>query len=100
MGRKKKSARPEGKKAKRPNMIAAAVELAGGPSAVAELRGVISVNRSIADDEMEGASVPVNWRYSRASGIPIEKLAAEPVELDNTAKPRNATIRRIKPDSE
>ena len=40
MGRRKTSGPPRGKRANRPNMVAAAIELAGGPTAVAELCGV------------------------------------------------------------
>jgi hypothetical protein len=39
-------------------------------------------------------------KLSRASGISIEKLAAEPVDLDNTAEPGKAAIKRTKPYSE
>ena len=39
MGRRKTSGPPQSKRAK-PNMVAAAIELAGGPTAVAELCGV------------------------------------------------------------
>jgi len=39
-GRKKIVAQPTGTKANKPNMVAAAVELAGGPVAVAKLCGV------------------------------------------------------------
>jgi hypothetical protein len=37
---------------------------------------------------------------SRASGVPIEKLAAESIDPDNTAEPGKAAIKRTKPDSE
>jgi hypothetical protein len=100
MGRKKTSGRPEGKKAKRPNMVAAAVELAGGPSAVAELCGVRRQSVYWWIKEWKVERLVDALKLSRASGVPIEKLAAEPLDPDNTAEPGRAAIKRTKPDSE
>ena len=77
MGRKKISSPPKGKKARKPNMVAAAVELAGGASAVAELCGVRrqSVYWWIKEWKVERLVDAI--KLSRASGIPIEKLAGE-----------------------
>jgi hypothetical protein len=64
----------------RPNLVAAAVRLAGGPSAVAAICGV--VRQTIYDwiDERRVERLIDALRLSRASGIPIEKLVGDDVE--------------------
>jgi hypothetical protein len=64
----------------RPNLVAAAVRLAGGPSAVAAICGV--ARQTIYDwiDERRVERLIDALRLSRASGIPIEKLAGDDVE--------------------
>jgi DNA-binding transcriptional regulator YdaS (Cro superfamily) len=81
-------------------MVAAAVQLAGGPSAVAELCGVSrqSVYWWIKEWKLERLVDAL--KSSRASGVPIEKLAAESIDPDNIAEPRKAAIKRTKPASE
>ena len=77
MGRRKSSAAPHRIKATKSNMVAAAVELAGGPTAVAKLCGVRrqSVYWWIKEWKIERLIDAL--KLSRASGIPIEKLAGE-----------------------
>ena len=64
----------------RPNLVAAAVRLAGGPSAVAAICGV--ARQTIYDwiSERRVERLIDALRLSRASGIPIEKLAGDDVE--------------------
>ncbi len=95
MGRKKTSTRPAGEVGK-PNFVAAAVELAGGAAAVAKLCGVKrqSVYWWIKEWKVERLADAI--RLSRASGIPIEKLAgygfdpARPAEVAPTKSRRSA----------
>jgi len=81
MGRKKIFARPKGKRADKPNMVAAAVELAGGAAAVAKLCGVRrqSVYWWIKEWKVERLvdALKLSW----ASGIPVEKFAGEALDL-------------------
>ena len=64
----------------RPNLVAAAVRLAGGPSAVAAICGV--ARQTIYDwiDERRVERLIDALRLSRASGVPIEKLVGDDVE--------------------
>jgi hypothetical protein len=100
MGRKKTSGPPKGKKANRPNMVAAAVELAGGPSAVAEMCGVRRQSVYWWIKEWKVERLVDALKLSRASGIPIEKLAAEPVDPDKTPEQRRGEAKRTKHDPE
>jgi len=89
------SGRPEGRKAKRPSMVAA-VELAGAQAPWRSC-AAFAVNGLLVNQGMEGRATCGCPELSRASGIPIEKLAAEPDDPDDTAEPRKAAS---KPDSE
>ena len=64
----------------RPNLVAAAVRLAGGPSAVAAICGV--ARQTIYDwiGERRVERLIDALRLSRASGVPIENLAGDDVE--------------------
>jgi transposase-like protein len=64
----------------RPNLVAAAVRLAGGPAAVARICGV--ARQTIYDwiNERRVERLIDALRLSRASGIPIENLAGDDVE--------------------
>jgi len=64
----------------RPNLVAAAVRLAGGPSAVAAICGV--ARQTIYDwiSERRVERLIDALRLSRASSVPIEKLAGDDVE--------------------
>jgi hypothetical protein len=77
MGRKKIVARPSGKKSNNPNMVAAALELAGGAAAVAELFGVRRQSVYWWIKEWKVERLVDALKLSRASGIPVEKLAGE-----------------------
>jgi len=80
MGRKKIVAQPTDKRTNKPNMVAAAVELAGGAAAVAELCGVRrqSVYWWIKERKIERLVDAL--KLSRASGIPVEKFAVEIID--------------------
>ena len=77
MGRKKISGPPEGRKANKINMVAAAVENAGGPTAVARLCGVRRQSIYLWIKEWKVERLVDALKLSRASGIPIEKFAGE-----------------------
>src|ERR1700730_4577642 len=80
MGRRKTSSRPKGKRTSRPNMVAAAVELSGGPNAVAKIGGVRRQSVYWWIKEWKVERLVDALKLSRASGIPIEKLAGESVD--------------------
>ena len=68
-------------------MVAAAVELAGGPSAVARLCGVHRQSVYLWIKEWRVERLVDALKLSRASGIPIEKLAGEAFDkLENPAE--------------
>jgi hypothetical protein len=96
MGRKKTSGPPRSKRSK-PNMVAAAIELAGGPTAVAALCGVRrqSVYLWIRDWKVERLVDAL--KLSQASGIPIEKLAGYAVDATGT-KSAGSRPTQTKPD--
>jgi len=77
MGRRKTSGPPKGKRTSKANMVAAAVELAGGPSAVAKMCGVRRQSVYWWIKEWKVERLVDALKLSRASGIPIEKLASE-----------------------
>src|SRR5258708_18958618 len=89
MGRRKTSGPPRGKRANRPNMVAAAIELAGGPTAVAGLCGVR--RQSVYDwiKEWKVERLVDALQLAQASGIPIERLAG--------ASTANAKMRKAHP---
>ena len=80
MGRKKIVGRSKGSRRNKPNMVAAAVELAGGAAAVAKLCGVSRQSVYWWIKEWKVERLVDALRLSRASGIPIEKLAGESFE--------------------
>lgn len=96
MGRKKTSARPRTSKVSRPNLVAAAVGLAGGPVAVAKLCGVSrqSVYWWIKEWKVERLVDAI--KLSRASGIPIEKLAGEAFDKEAVPAPADPGRRKSK----
>ena len=77
MGRRKIGGPPEGRKANKINMVAAAVEIAGGPTAVARLCGVRRQSIYLWIKEWKVERLVDALKLSRASGIPIEKFASE-----------------------
>lgn len=96
MGRKKVSGPPKGRRANKPNMVAAAVELAGGPSAVARLCGVRRQSVYLWINEWRVERLVDALKLSRASGIPIEKLAGEAFDKSEgeVKAPSQGAIRR------
>ena len=75
MGRKKIGGPPQGRMANKINMVAAAVELAGGPTAVARLCGVRRQSIYLWIKEWKVERLVDALKLSRASGIAIEKFA-------------------------
>jgi hypothetical protein len=96
MGRRKISGPPKVNKSGKINMVAAAVELAGGPLAVAQLCGVRRQSVYWWISEWKVERLVDALKLSRASGIPIEKLAGEPY-LDKEDQRR--TSRKTPPES-
>src|SRR5271167_5266557 len=90
MGRKKIYARPTGKRTNKPNMVAAAVELAGGAAAVGKLCGVRRQSVYWWIKEWKVERLVDALKLSRASGIPIEKLAGESFD-ESGHKPRSGS---------
>ena len=75
MGRKKIGGPPQGRKANKINMVAAAVQIAGGPTAVARLCGVRRQSIYLWIKEWRVERLVDALKLSRASGSPIEKFA-------------------------
>jgi len=86
MGRKKISARPKGKRADKPNMVAAAVELAGGAAAVAKLCGVRRQSVYWWIKEWKVERLVDALKLSQASGIPVEKFAGQTLTRNRPRK--------------
>jgi hypothetical protein len=96
MGRKKRTAIPKGSK-KKPNIVAAAVELAGGATAVAKLCGVTRQSVYLWIQEWRVERLVDALKLSRASGIPIEKLAGEAYREEGEQR-RTSSKRPPEPD--
>src|SRR5579863_117564 len=77
MTRRKSTGRPQRLRGVKSNMVAAAVELAGGLSAVAKLCGVARQSVYTWIEEWRVARLIDALILARASGIPIERLAGE-----------------------
>jgi transposase-like protein len=84
MGRKKISSPPQGRKANKINMVAAAVEIAGGPTVVARLCGVRRQSIYLWIKEWRVERLVDALKLSRASGIPIEKFAGEVIDAQRS----------------
>ncbi len=97
MGRRKTSGPPRGNKASRPNMVAAAIALAGGPTAVAELCGVRRQSVYVWIKEWKVERLVDALKLAQASGIPIEKLAGYAFDSSQTKSPRPRPT-QTKPD--
>ena len=80
MGRKKTGGPPQGRQASKINMVAAAVELAGGPTAVARLCGVRRQSIYLWIKKWKVERLVDALKLSRASGISIEEFAGEIVD--------------------
>ncbi len=88
MGRRKTSGPPRGNKASRPNMVAAAIALAGGPTAVAELCGVRRQSVYVWIKDWKVERLVDALKLAQASGIPIEKLAGYAFDSSQTKSPK------------
>ena len=75
-------------------MVAAAVELAGGPAAVAKLCGVSRQAVYLWIKEWRVERLMDGIKLSRASGVPIEKLAGEEPK-DESITPRPKAPKRV-----
>jgi len=84
MGRKKIGGPPEGRKANKINMVAAAVEIAGGPTVVARLCGVRRQSIYLWIKEWKVERLVDALKLSRASGIPIEKFAGGLIDTEQS----------------
>jgi len=89
MAKRRTSARPAKQRAAQANMVAAAVELAGGVPAVARLCGVSrqSVYSWIREWRVERLTDAL--KLSQESGIPVEKFAGQTLG-SKPAKPRKS----------
>jgi len=77
MSKKKSTGRPKRLRAVKSNMVAAAVELAGGVAAVARLCGVARQSVYTWIQEWRVERLIDALKLARASGIPVERLAGE-----------------------
>jgi transposase-like protein len=77
MTKKKTTGRPQRVRGVKSNMVAAAVELAGGVTAVARLCGVTRQSVYTWIQEWRVERLIDGLKLARASGIPIERLAGE-----------------------
>ena len=99
MSRKRSSGRPRRQGSVKSNTVATAVELAGGVTAVARLCGVArqSVYSWIQQWRVERLIDAL--KLSRASGIPIERLAGDAFRPDSILIPKSPALSN-KSDSE
>jgi transposase-like protein len=86
MGRRKIGGPPQGRKANKINLVAAAVEIAGGPTAVARLCGVRRQSIYLWIKEWKVERLVDALKLSRASGIPIEKFAGAMFDAEEPKK--------------
>src|SRR5271170_8228863 len=77
MTRRKSTGRPKRLRGVKSNMVAAAVELAGGVTAVAELCGVARQSVYTWVEEWRVERLIDALKLAGASGIPIERLAGD-----------------------
>ncbi|MGO9685248.1 MAG: hypothetical protein ACLPTZ_22200 [Beijerinckiaceae bacterium] len=80
-------------------MVAAAIELAGGPTAVAELCGVRRQSVYVWIKEWKVERLVDALKLARATGIPIEKLAGYAFDSSQTKSPRSRPT-QTKPDQD
>src|SRR5271157_5605054 len=77
MTRRKSAGRPKRVRGVKSNMVAAAVELAGGVTEVAKLCGVARQSVYTWIEEWRVERLIDALKLARASGIPIERLAGD-----------------------
>jgi len=82
MTRKRTTGRPERLKSVKSNMVATAVELGGGVTAVARLCGVARQSVYSWIQEWRVERLIDALKLARASGIPIERLAGDAFKPD------------------
>lgn len=78
-------------------MVAAAIELAGGPTAVAELCGVRRQSVYVWIKEWKVERLVDAIKLAQASGIPIERLAGEATEAVKPKKTNHHKQARPEP---
>ncbi len=95
MSKKKTTGRPKRLRGLKSNMVASAVELAGGVTAVARLCGVTRQSVYTWIQEWRVERLIDALKLARASGIPIERLAGEAFKSQSVpaAKSRPASHR-------
>ena len=71
-------------------MVAAAIELSGGPAAVARLCGVHRQSVYVWIKEWKVERLVDAIKLAQASGVPIEKLAGQPIEATKRKTSRPA----------
>jgi transposase-like protein len=77
MSKRRSTGRPKKLRGPKTNMVAAAVELAGGVTAVSKLCGVARQSVYTWIQEWRVERLIDALKLARASGIPIERLAGE-----------------------
>ena len=90
MTRRKSAGRPKRVRGVKSNMVAAAVELAGGVTAVAKLCGVARQSVYTWIEEWRVERLIDALKLARASGIPIERLAGEAFKPEKIPFPKSA----------
>src|SRR5580704_17454882 len=84
MSKRRSTGRPKKLRGPKSNMVAAAVELAGGVTAVSKLCGVARQSVYTWLEEWRVERLIDALRLARASGIPIERLAGEAFKPEGT----------------
>ena len=102
MTRRKSIGRPKRLRGVKSNMVAAAVELAGGVTAVAKLCGVARQSVYTWIEEWRVERLIDALKLARASGIPIERLAGHAFkpEKNPTAKSPASLLHQSEKDPE
>ena len=90
MTRRKSSGRPKRVRGVKSNMVAAAVELAGGVTAVAKLCGVARQSVYTWIEEWRVERLIDALKLARVSGIPIERLAGDAFKPEKIPPPKSS----------
>src|SRR5437879_3531576 len=86
MTRRRSTGRPKRLRGVKSNMVAAAVELAGGVTAVSKLCGVARQSVYTWIEEWRVERLIDALKLARASGIPIERLAGDAFKPERTPR--------------
>ncbi len=89
MSRRKSSGRPKRVRGVKTNMVAAAVELAGGVTAVAKLCGVARQSVYTWIEEWRVERLIDALKLARVSGIPIVRLAGDAFKPEKIPLPKS-----------